>query len=281
MFGYVNINKQELKVKEYYKYKAYYCGLCHQLKERYGCLGQMTLTYDMTFLVIVLTSLYECDVKQMNQRCLAHPASKHTMIMNEITNYAADMNIALTYHKLMDDWADDKSYLHLGGAKMLARRYHKIEKRYPRQCQKICECLKTLDEVCKAEPENLDAVSRPFGELMSELFVYQEDSWEETLRSFGFYLGKFIYILDAYDDLEDDIQKGSYNPLIGWSKKAEFEIQIQQMLTMIMAECAKAFEILPLLWDVELLRNILYAGVWKKYDEKKKKLKEKRKEAIL
>ena len=109
MFGYVLANKSELKMKEFYKYKAYYCGLCRILKEKYGVLGQMTLTYDMTFLVILLTSLYECETEMEEQRCMMHPVKKQKMLWNEITEYAADMNIVLPYHHFVDDWRDEKS----------------------------------------------------------------------------------------------------------------------------------------------------------------------------
>ena len=274
MFGYVNINKQELKVKEYYKYKAYYCGLCHQLKKHYGRFGQITLTYDMTFLIIILTSLYESKLSQAQKRCLAHPTSKHWILTNEISDYAADMNIALTYHKLIDDWNDEKSILGLSGAGVLKRRYRKVGKKYPRQCDKIKECLERLNQLEREKEENIDEICRPFGELMAELFVYKKDQWETILRQVGFYLGKFIYILDAYDDLEEDKRKGSFNPLMLMSERDTFKEDMKEILTMMMAECTKAFEMLPLVWDVELLRNILYAGVWKKYDEKNKQEEE-------
>lgn len=270
MFGYVNINKQELRVKEYYKYKAYYCGLCHQLKKKYGRFGQMTLTYDMTFLIIVLTSLYESNVEQAQKRCLAHPTSKHWILTNEISDYAADMNIALTYHKLRDDWQDDKSIAGLSGARILKRRYKKVEKQYPRQCAIIQQCLIKLNEAENANETNVDMISRPFGELMGEMFVYREDQWQDTLRKMGFYLGKFIYLLDAYDDLEDDIKSKSFNPLKQLRTRDTYEEEVEMILTQMMSDCTKEFEKLPLIWDVELLRNILYAGVWKKYEDKKK-----------
>lgn len=109
MFGYIMIDKPELKVKEFYRYKAYYCGLCRTLKEQYGFSGRMTLTYDMTFLVLFLTSLYECENKEITSRCPVHPIKKIPMLQNEMTEYAAKMNILLTYYKLEDDWQDDKS----------------------------------------------------------------------------------------------------------------------------------------------------------------------------
>ena len=109
-------------------------------------------------------------------------------------------------------------------------------------------------------------VSRCFGELMAELFSYKKDMWEPILRNMGFYLGKFIYILDAYDDVEKDIKNESYNPLIPISKNETFEDDCRNMLTMMMADCTREFEKLPCLQDIDILRNILYDGVWTKFE---------------
>lgn len=280
MFGYINIYKPELKMKDYYKYKAYYCGLCMTLKDKYGRLGQMTLTYDMTFLIILLTSLYESDTNREQHRCIVHPAKKHDMLCSEITEYVADMNIALTYHHLLDDWSDDKSIAGLAGARVLKNNYKKICKQYPRQCGVIKESLHRLKSGEDNKEKNIDEVSRCFGELMAELFVYRKDMWEESLRKIGFFLGKFIYIFDAYDDLESDMKKSNYNPLISIREKDTFEADCKSMLTMMMAECTSEFEKLPCLIDVDILRNILYNGVWTKYVsiQNEKKLKEGKKE---
>jgi hypothetical protein len=267
MFGYVNINKPELKMKDFYKYKAYYCGLCKTLKEKYGRFGQMTLSYDMTFLIILLTSLYESDTKREKNRCIVHPVRKHDTLCNEITEYVADMNIALTYHHLLDDWQDEKSIAGLAGAKTLEGDYHKVSKKYPRQCQRIGECLERLQTCEKDQETDIDLVSRCFGDLMSELFTYRLDMWEEPLRKVGFYLGKFIYILDAYDDINKDIKHNSYNPLKPICKKETFETDCRNMLILMMADCTREFEKLPCLIDVDILRNILYEGVWTKFNK--------------
>jgi hypothetical protein len=267
MFGYVNINNQELKMKDFYKYKAYYCGLCKTLKNKYGRFGQMTLSYDMTFLVILLTSLYESNTIREQNRCVIHPVKKHDTLCNEITEYVADMNIALTYHHFLDDWQDDKSIVGLFSAKLLKKSYKKISKRYPRQCKVIKESLNKLQEYENNNEINIDIVSRPFGELMSELFVYQSDMWEESLRKIGFFLGKYIYILDAYDDIVKDIEKGSYNPLKNSYKTDNFDTDCRNMLTMMIAECSNEFEKLPCLLDIDILQNILYDGVWTKFEK--------------
>lgn len=271
MFGYVTVQKGELKVKDYYTYKAYYCGLCKVLRDKYGFLGQMTLTYDMTFLIILLTSLYEEPPKYEKNRCIVHPAKKHEMMYNQITDYAADMNIVLTYFHFVDDWQDEKSKTGLAGIRLLRKTYLGIQEKYPDKCRKIKRCLQRLRAAEKRNEENVDLVARYFGELMAELLLYKEDVWKPTLKKLGFYLGKYIYILDAYDDIEKDLKSGSYNPLRSIYGDEDYEEKCGQMLNLVLAECSSAFEKLPCIQYVDILRNILYVGVWNKYDEKQMK----------
>ena len=277
MFGYVMINKPELKIKEYERYHAYYCGLCRTLKKEYGVVGQFTLTYDMTFLIILLTALYEKQPNHESHHCMVHPVKKHSMLTNEISKYAAAMNIALAYHHFKDDWEDEKSIKGLSGIKLVKRKYKRIEKQYPRQVEAIKRTLKELSQLEKEKETRIDYVAKPFGDLMAELFVYEEDQWQGDLRNLGFYLGKFIYIMDAYEDLEEDLKKGSYNPFREVSKD-KLAKDIDMMLTMMMAEATKAFERLPIVVkpEIDILRNILYAGVWCKYDKKRQKYVEER-----
>lgn len=268
MFGYVVANKPELKMREFNKYKAYYCGLCKVLRKKYGFLGQVTLTYDMTFLVLLLTSLYECESEVEEKRCIVHPMKKQKMLYNEITEYAADMNIVLTYYKLKDDWQDEKSKVGLVGMKAFHKTYLRLEKQYPEKCLEIRKCMERLVQCEERQEKSIDVVARSFGELMSELLVYKQDVWETTLRELGFYLGKFIYIMDAYDDVEKDIEQGSYNALVPLYSEPDFDEKCREMMNYVLAECTSRFEKLPCIEDVEILRNILYAGVWTKYDKK-------------
>lgn len=271
MFGYVNIYKPELKMKDFYKYKAYYCGLCKTLKDKYGSFGQMTLTYDMTFLIILLSSLYESNTTHEVHRCIVHPVKKHDTLYSEITEYAADMNLVLSYYHLLDDWQDDKSIAGFTGTKLLKKKFQKICNKYSRQCMAIKTSLNKLKECESNNDQNIDLVSRCFGELMAELFVYKEDIWESTLRKFGFFLGKYIYIIDAYEDLEEDMKKKRYNPLKTISEKESYEMECKNILNIMIAECTSEFEKLPCLLDADILRNILYEGVWTKYNSLQKK----------
>jgi len=270
MFGYVSAHRPELKMREYYKYKAYYCGLCKVLRDKYGFLGQLTLTYDMTFLVVLLTSLYENLTIESEYRCPAHPTKKQKLLFNEITEYAADMNIILVYYKLLDDWRDEKSKKSVAGIRLMHKTFLKLKEKYPEKCEVIHKCLGLLSKCEERGEENIDVTSRYFGKLMEELFVYKQDAWEKTLRRMGFYLGKYIYILDAYDDLDKDLEQGTYNALSSICADVDFDKKCEEMLNFVLAECTSQFEKLPCVEDVEILRNILYAGVWDKFDKKRK-----------
>ena len=103
MFGYVVINKPELKIKDFDKYQEYYCGLCQSLKQNHGRRGQLTLNYDLNFVGILLSSLYEPEEKQYWIRCPMHPFHKKRVRTNQYMDYVSDMNIILTYFKLEDD----------------------------------------------------------------------------------------------------------------------------------------------------------------------------------
>ena len=277
MFGYVTICEPELKVKDLKKYKAYYCGLCRVLKEKYGFMGQMTLTYDMTFAVILLSSLYETATETQMHRCKVHPVKKQKMLRNEITSYAAAMNVLLAYYHMEDDWEDDRKVSSLMTKSMLAGKARRIEAAYPRQSRAIQRELQNLSVCEKENSTDIDRTAGCFGRLMEELFVYQEDGWERSLRKMGFFLGKYIYIMDAYEDLSEDIQKGRYNPLKKIYENEDYEERMKQILCMMIAESTAEFERLPCLVDVDILRNILYDGVWSRYNKIQMKKSEERK----
>ncbi len=271
MFGYVLVSANKLSEEEMNCYRSHYCGLCRSLKQHYGFTGQMTLTFDLTFLSLLLSSLYEpkCEIKCTN--CIAHPFKKHEENLNEFSQYAADMSILLTYYKCLDDWEDDRKFKQLFLAKLLKSKSKRLKKLYSEKIEFVRGKLKELS-VCEKENEtDIDKVSGIFGKIMEEMFVYKHDEWEQTLRRMGFFLGKFIYILDAYEDYEEDIKKNSYNPLKGKYSDESFDEMIEKILTLMMAECARAYEFLPIVENTASLKNIIYSDVWTRYEELLKK----------
>lgn len=313
MFGYVVVNKPELKFREFDVYRAYYCGLCHSLSKRHGLSGQLTLSYDMTFLVILLSSLYEPEHNITSKRCIVHPLRRQNIISSEFTDYVADMNVILSYFKCLDDWHDDRSVLKLAYSKLLKKGYigknlksdysttestnkcnsYSLNQTPTGECDsnsyftddsghfhispdysykdKIAAISSLLDELGtreKMNETNVDVVAGLFGKIMQILFVPFDDIYAKGLGRMGFYLGKFIYIMDAFDDVEEDVKNGRYNVFSNCYTDPDFETRIKDMLTMMMAECSDAFEMLPVVDNADILRNILYSGVWNSYERR-------------
>ena len=267
MFGYIGINKPELKIREFERYHAYYCGVCRDLKNAYGLTGQVTLSYDLTFLAVLLTALYEPDETIGKTRCLLHPAVPHDIIRNEYTAYAASMNVLLAYHKALDDRRDEHRLRGLAVSSVLRGAYRKAAAQYPKQARAVIRYLKQIHRYEAENNMDEDLCAGCFGRIMAALLVYRDDVWKPYLWKLGFYLGKFVYLMDAFCDVEQDIKTGSYNPLRDEyeDRNTDFNGHCEQLLRMMIAESARAFEALPVLRDAELLRNILYAGVWNKW----------------
>ena len=325
MFGYVVVNKPELKFREFDVYRAYYCGLCHSLSKRHGLSGQLTLSYDMTFLVILLSSLYEPEHNVTSKRCVVHPLRRQNIISSEFTDYIADMNVILSYFKCLDDWHDDRSVLKLAYSKLLKKgsigknlnNVHATsdstddgsvaatqpsavddgsvaatqpnsdsnnqnsyftddsghlhispDYSYKNKIEAISSLLDELGTREKMNETNVDVVAGLFGKIMQILFVPFDDIYAKGLGRIGFYLGKFIYIIDAFDDVEEDVKKGRYNVFSNCYTDPDFETHVKDMLTMMMAECSDAFEMLPAVDNADILRNILYSGVWNSYERR-------------
>ena len=268
MFGYVNADKKEMTDEERSTYQAYYCGLCRELKRQAGAGAQICLNYDITFLAILLSGLYEPDEVTEPFRCRLHPTKKRFFHESEVMQYAASMNIVLSYYKLLDDYQDD----HKTSRKKIANRFEPVVKRvceeYPRQTQAIEDFVRDLSDAEYRQEDNLTVLSALSGDMLGELFCYkEEDVWNESLRSMGYYLGKFIYLLDAYDDMEKDRKNHSFNPMLrAIDKDPSYDAFCRQVLVSLIAECTKEFERLPILKNASILRNILYSGIWTKYD---------------
>ncbi|MGN0400696.1 MAG: DUF5685 family protein [Acetatifactor sp.] len=266
MFGYIIINKAEMKFKEFDIYHSFYCGICRDLKRKYGTAGQISLSYDMTFLAMLLTGLYEPETKVSSCKCIAHPFESHETRNNIFTEYAADMNALFAYYKCRDDWKDERKLRKLIYGRILKGKTGKLRREYNEKLKKISILMESFSEA-ESEPEpDIDSLAGLFGRVMAEIVTPKEDEWADNLRTLGFYLGKFIYLMDAYEDVEKDIRKGTVNPLKSRYESPDFEEECRTILMMMMSECCREFEKLPILENVEILRNILYSGVWCRYE---------------
>jgi len=216
MFGYVRPLKGELKVRDYELYQAAYCGLCRQLKARHGFLSTLLLSYDLTFLAALFMAL-EGDNGFKASKCAASPFKKKNMCCAcSGLEKTADITVILGYEKLRDDKQDSKGIKRfLSAAAMLffKRAYKKASSAKPEFASVTRQCL---DELAALERDNcasMDAAADAFAKILSFAGSYTDSEYAQTLSDILYQVGRWVYIVDAADDLEDDAKSGSYNCL--------------------------------------------------------------------
>ena len=266
LFGYIVANMDALPEDRQKRFRAIYCGLCKTLRTRHGLAGSATLSYDFTFLALLLNALYEPGEQSGRERCLAHPAKAHDYVVSPVMDYVADINVALAYHKLQDDWLDDRKLISAGEGALLRRAYRRVEQELPGQCAAIADWLRAIHEIEDAGRMAVDPPVNATGRMLGELFVWPgQGMWTDELQAIGDGLGRFVYFMDAYDDLSRDLRRGSYNPLKALRDREDYEQLCKTAMMMMVADATDAFERLPVVLDADIIRNVLYSGVWSRY----------------
>lgn len=294
MFGFVAADAGALSEEEKERYRAVYCGLCLALRDRYGQLSRACLTYDLTFFVLLCNSLHEPAETQGASHCVMHPAPTppRPWARSAWTDYAADLSVALAYHKVLDDVADDGDLAARAAERLLAGAYERARTRIPEQCAEIERAMATIRTIEEAGRSNEDALSggagtacdspfsadatdtvlafdpdaaaHEFGRMLGRLFTHNQGSWTKTMEELGRGLGRFIYLMDAAVDFDDDAASGSYNPFVALGSDAE---AVRATLALAAADAAAPYERLPLVQDAHLMDSILYSGVWAQFNK--------------
>ena len=275
LFGYVTPYKSELKIKEYEMFKANYCGLCKTMGKEFNQFVRFGLNYDLNFLALLLSSIEEDRYKIKSEACIANPIKKKPVVdTNKHLEYTSHISIILIYFKLIDDWKDERSIKSLLALIPFYSPVSKSKKKFKEKYEKIKYCLGLLSEIENEKSPVIDKAADTFGQLMEEISVPQYISDENTkkiLRWLGYNLGRWIYILDAFNDIEKDLKKKCYNPiLLQYNYNSEINIidfrskvraDIEFSLTLTLDNIAKSFELLNIKSNKEVLENIIYLGM--------------------
>ena len=262
MFGYIRIDKDELKVRDYNLFKAYYCGVCQALKREYGFPARYFLSYDVTFLAVLLGALQKETPTACAGRCLANPMTKRPMLeSNPVLSYVAAVNVLLVWFKLLDDWSDSHSLRAAALLPLMYRKQKKAKKKYPHLYRQIAASLDELAALEKAETPQIDPPAAAFGKLMSAIFDTELAGSSENRRiasHAGFLLGRFIYLLDAWEDKDEDKKKQSYNPFI----LEEIPVSdLRLSLDYTLGELAGSLQLLTFARNRDIIENIIYLGL--------------------
>ena len=216
MFGYLKVYKPELKIKDYETYKAYYCTLCKTLKKRYGLISSFALNYEAAFLSLFIASLSEGSPCFQNKRCTANPFKKCTCIQNtkEPFELASDLTVSLTYYKILDD-IEDSSFLK-GLALRTVLPFVKLKNKKSIKLRKevnstVYEYIKNQSGTEKQNISEIDAAAYPSSFFFRELIKLSGIEPTAEILSFCFFLGRWIYLFDAFDDIPKDKKSGNFN----------------------------------------------------------------------
>ena len=295
MLGYVKVLKPELKVREYEVYCGYYCGVCKSIGKRYGQLPRIALSYDAAFLAILLESLSEGYDRPAQEHCIAHPLiKKKTIIRNKSIDYAADVMLILAWYKLIDDANDEGKAYAKATMLILKGIFKKLKKHYPALCEEIEAHLAELSSLEKEKCPSIDMAAEAFSKIMEAIFAegYKVVNVEcgengsgtpysnaaEAFASIGYHMGKWIYLIDAADDIEENVETGAYNPLLyrfdfnpSTETPSEFRKRIEDDLKFnlyhylaVISNCLDSLEIKK---NQGIIENVIYFGLNRKTEE--------------
>lgn len=281
MFGYITPVTDELKVKNFEVFKSYYCGLCFAIKDKFGNLPRYSLNYDATFFAIILDALSLDETITLEKTCIKHPLNKRNYIgYNSALDYAADLNLALVYYKLKDDILDDSDIKSSFLLKILSPYYKQI--RYKNLDMIINSSLEELHVLENNKKTiSIDEISHPFGHIMGSVFKncpfeINNDSSKvrDSLYNFGYTLGKWIYLIDALDDLKKDMEDSCFNPIehVYNKEKLPYDKFINNIkedmdftLMSLAVHCSDTLKELPIKKNKEIIENVINLGLLNKY----------------
>lgn len=269
MFGYIVVNGDKLTDEQKKTYQSFYCGLCFSLNKKYGKSYSILLNNDMTFLALVLCGLEDTNYYIENKKCPIHLLKHVDVNSNKFIDYACDMTILLSYFKALDDQIDEHRNIKL--VNKLTVPIQNIKEYYPEHVKNIEDALNRIANYEKENCHNLDLLCNASGDIVKTIFSFPNISFKNDMEGLGLSLGKFIYLMDAYDDLEKDLKKNNFNPLIELKDEKDFDSKIERYLELFLSDATYYFERMPIIEYSDIIRNVLYSGVWTRFEQIKKK----------
>lgn len=267
MFGYVRPVLNELTQEQKTAYQSAYCGLCHVMGQRHGWLARFTLNYDFTLLALLH---YSCSTGSSTvcRRCPAHPFRKgRVCLCGEALEIAADESMILTWYKLSDDVADHN--LIVGLPSRLLRFLFRKAYRRAAQARPLFDAgvrreMERLNQLEREKSPQLDRTADTFANILSAASVdYHEGVQRRAMEQLLYHLGRWIYLVDAWDDLKEDQKAGRYNPLDVRFEGRAFEERgyVETTMTHSLRLIYSAFHLVEFgSWE-PIIENILFRGL--------------------
>lgn len=269
MFGFIRPMRGELKVREWERFQSVYCGLCHCIRQRYGIVQTALLSYDCTYLALVLDA-QTAERAVCRRRCLTHPFRRRMCAEeSEAIRRAAAVSVILNWHKVQDSIADERGWKRLAACALrliLRCGYRRAQRDNPEFDRVTAQCLRQLDEVQGANTASLDIPADLFAQILRAAVPQEESAQSRALGEMFYHTGRWIYLLDACEDLKDDFASGSYNPVRLRYQLTQPDLTpvrelLQHTLTQSLAASYHAYILLDIQKDSGIIENILCQGM--------------------
>lgn len=268
MLGYVKAYKAELKVRDYELYRGVYCSLCRALGRNYSPLAQLLLSYDFTLAAMMKLALSEkgCDFTQ--KRCPYNPAKKCLDCSEKsIFDFCAHAIIITAFYKIIDNISDSKGLKKLGAILLypiIALMHKRAGKLAPEIEKIVSEAMKMQNTAESKADTGIDEAAHPSADALGKIFALEYIGKSDMLYRYGYMVGRYIYILDAADDIEDDIKHNSFNPFrkaFSEGSKNDFADRAEKMLNLTQSQILEAFDEIETARFGNIIENISLDGL--------------------
>lgn len=280
MFGYIKPFKPYMRFSEFEVYNGFYCGLCKNLGKNYGQLYRLMLSYDFAFLGLLCCASNSKPLHFEPQHCIVHPVKKKLCLKNtEVLDFTAAAAVISVYQKLCDSIEDSGFFKSISFrfVKLLAKKgYNKAVKQYPDMAEKIQLEMNKQFTLEKNDCSSLDLACEPTAQIMSILAsqIPSEKEQSEAYGNFGYHLGRFVYLADAYDDAEKDLKNNNYNVLLKYDKKIESAKNLaQDNINMSLCMIADYYNQMKIQRFKDIIDNVIFLGLKSFSLQKRKKNK--------
>jgi hypothetical protein len=265
MFGYLLPEKQELKVKEFAQYRAAYCGVCRAIKLRYGNLPRFSVSYDAAVFAVLLAGVSGKVPQAVKRRCALNPIQPKPVFQDsKALDTMAAASVLLAWGRLKDAWADERKAEALPAMAALALAKRRASQQFPAMAGHIDECLRELTALEQAHCAELDRSADVMGKLLGGILLdgFELSQTQQVLiRSMGYHLGRWVYLVDAIDDMEKDSKTGAYNVLLTSPDTAAAKDLAVQACDYAASQAAAVLDLLEFDWGREIITNLLYCGM--------------------
>ena len=275
MFGYLDVEKDKLVDGQRGLWQTFMCGLCFDTKARYGNFPRMFISNDINFFNVLFHSVMNFEVEVEHKKCFSYPLKKRTVLKHtDLTDKLSVANVLLTYWNIYDDTVDGGSPVKASVLKILRFAYAQAQQDFAELDQMLATRYQQLRDMEQVNCDSIDRVADAFAQLAKNFAVLVlGERATELVQTLCYNLGKWIYLIDALDDVSKDLRRHNYNPFVAHYSvnsarqlAANFD-ELQFEMYAVLNRIASAYNDLNLTLYSCILNNVLYDSIRSKTNQ--------------